>query len=62
MIVVMFIPIIGQIEGHVHQPLIMSRSVQLHTAVADFPVVCGGLFGGVWKRYSRYPSWLSSGR
>lgn len=47
LIVVILIPVIGQIEGHVLQPLIMSRSVRLHPVVVALTVVCGGLLGGI---------------
>jgi predicted PurR-regulated permease PerM len=47
LVVVVLIPILGQIEGHVFQPLIMSRSVRLHPVVVVIAVVCGGLLGGV---------------
>jgi predicted PurR-regulated permease PerM len=47
LIVVILIPVIGQIEGHVLQPLIMSRSVKLHPVVVVLTVVCGGLLGGI---------------
>lgn len=47
LIVVILIPIIGQIEGHVLQPLIMSRSVRLHPVVVVLAVVCGGFVGGL---------------
>jgi predicted PurR-regulated permease PerM len=46
LIVVILIPIIGQIEGHVLQPLIMSRSVQLHPVIVALAVVSGTLLGG----------------
>jgi predicted PurR-regulated permease PerM len=47
LVVLILIPILGQIEGHVFQPLIMSRSVRLHPVVVVIAVVCGGLLGGV---------------
>jgi len=47
LVVVVLIPVLGQIEGHVFQPLIMSRSVRLHPVVVVIAVVCGGLLGGV---------------
>ncbi len=47
LVVVVLIPILGQIEGHVLQPLIMSRSVRLHPVVVVLTVVAGGLVGGV---------------
>jgi putative heme transporter len=47
LVVLILIPVLGQIEGHVFQPLIMSRSVRLHPVVVVIAVVCGGLLGGV---------------
>jgi predicted PurR-regulated permease PerM len=47
LVVLILIPVLGQIEGHVLQPLIMSRSVRLHPVVVVVAVVCGGLLGGV---------------
>jgi predicted PurR-regulated permease PerM len=47
LVVLILIPILGQIEGHIFQPLIMSRSVRLHPVVVVIAVVCGGLLGGV---------------
>ena len=47
LIVLILIPVLGQIEGHVLQPLIMSRSVRLHPVVVVVTVVAGGLLGGV---------------
>lgn len=47
LIVIIVEPILGQIEGHVLQPLIMSRSVHLHPVVVILTVVCGGLLGGI---------------
>ena len=45
--VVILIPIIGQIEGHILQPLIMGRRVRLHPVVVVLTVVCGSLLGGL---------------
>jgi len=47
LVLVILVPIIGQIEGHVFQPLIMSRSVRLHPVVVVVTVVCGGTLGGL---------------
>jgi putative heme transporter len=47
LIVLVLIPVLGQFEGHVLQPLIMSRSVRLHPVVVVVTVVAGGLLGGV---------------
>lgn len=38
---------IGQLEGHVLQPLIMGRQVSLHPVVVALAVTCGTLVGGV---------------
>jgi predicted PurR-regulated permease PerM len=47
LVVLILVPVIGQIEGHVLQPLIMSRSVRLHPVVVVVTVVCGGTLGGL---------------
>lgn len=47
LIVLVLIPALGQIEGHVLQPLIMSRSVRVHPVVVVLTVVSGGLLGGI---------------
>ena len=47
LIVIIVEPILGQIEGHVLQPLIMSRTVHLHPVVVILTVVGGGLLGGL---------------
>jgi predicted PurR-regulated permease PerM len=47
LVVLVLIPVLGQIEGHVFQPLIMSRSVRLHPVVVLLTVASGGLLGGV---------------
>lgn len=46
-IVLALIVIIGQIEGHVLHPLVMSWAVQLHPVVVAFSVLAGGIFAGV---------------
>ena len=45
--VVGLIVIIGQIEGHLLQPLIMSKQVKLHPVIVAIAVVAGGLMGGL---------------
>jgi putative heme transporter len=45
--VVILIPLIGQVEGHVLQPLIMGRRVRLHPVVVVLTVLCGSLLGGL---------------
>ncbi len=47
LIVLVLVPVLGQIEGHVFQPLIMSKSVRLHPVVVVIAVVSGGLLGGI---------------
>ncbi|MEW9521975.1 AI-2E family transporter [Streptomyces tubercidicus] len=46
-VVVLLIVIIGQIEGHVLHPLVMSRAVQLHPVVVALTVICGSVTAGV---------------
>ncbi|MGD3111172.1 AI-2E family transporter [Streptomyces sp. YGL11-2] len=47
MLVVLLIVVIGQLEGHVLHPLVMSRAVSLHPVVVALAVVCGGVTAGV---------------
>ena len=47
LIVLVLVPVLGQVEGHVLQPLIMSRSVRVHPVVVVVAVVSGGLLGGI---------------
>jgi putative heme transporter len=47
LVVLILIPVLGQVEGHVLQPLITSRSVRLHPVVVVVTVVSGGLLGGI---------------
>ncbi|WP_078893562.1 AI-2E family transporter [Streptomyces sp. CT34] len=47
MLVVLLIVVIGQLEGHVLHPLVMSRAVRLHPVVVALAVVCGGVTAGV---------------
>jgi len=45
--VVALIVVIGQIEGHLLQPMIMSKQVKLHPVVVAVAVVAGGLLAGL---------------
>ncbi|MDR2373322.1 MAG: AI-2E family transporter [Bifidobacteriaceae bacterium] len=45
--VVALVALIGQIEGHLLQPLIMSKQVRLHPVVVASTVVAGALVAGV---------------
>ncbi|GAA2337149.1 hypothetical protein GCM10010246_21930 [Streptomyces cuspidosporus] len=45
--VVVLIVVIGQIEGHVLHPLVMSWAVQLHPVVVAISVIAGSLVAGV---------------
>ncbi|MDR1633664.1 MAG: AI-2E family transporter [Bifidobacteriaceae bacterium] len=45
--VVALVALIGQIEGHLLQPLIMSKQVQLHPVAVAVAVVAGALTAGV---------------
>ncbi|WP_030387908.1 AI-2E family transporter [Streptomyces sp. NRRL S-241] len=46
-VVVALIVIIGQIEGHLLHPLVMSRAVRLHPLVVAISVVAGAIAAGV---------------
>ncbi|MGW7486619.1 AI-2E family transporter [Streptomyces sp. NPDC054786] len=46
-VVVLLIVAIGQIEGHVLHPLVMSRAVRLHPVVVALAVICGSVTAGV---------------
>ncbi|GMA26145.1 hypothetical protein GCM10025864_39040 [Luteimicrobium album] len=46
------IAMIGQLEGHVLQPLVMGRQVSLHPVVVACSVTAGTLIGGSWARSS----------
>ena len=46
-VVVLLIVVIGQIEGHVLHPLVMSRAVRLHPVVVALTVICGSVTAGV---------------
>ena len=45
--VLVLIVVIGQIEGHVLQPMIMSRAVKLHPVVVAVSVACGTVLAGI---------------
>ncbi|MDR2454456.1 MAG: AI-2E family transporter [Bifidobacteriaceae bacterium] len=47
LVVVAMIVLIGQIEGHLLQPLIMAKQVSLHPVAVAVTVVAGMLLGGV---------------
>jgi putative heme transporter len=47
LIVLAMIALIGQFEGHVLHPLVMSRAVNLHPVVVALSVVTGALLGGI---------------
>jgi putative heme transporter len=47
LIVTLGIAGIGQLEGHVLQPLIMGRQVSLHPVVVALGVTCGTVVGGI---------------
>jgi predicted PurR-regulated permease PerM len=68
--VVALVALIGQIEGHLLQPLIMSKQVRLHPVVVATSVIAGVLIGGVigaivavplvavcWAVFSQLRSW-----
>ncbi|MGW7436485.1 AI-2E family transporter [Streptomyces sp. NPDC054849] len=46
-LVIALIVVIGQIEGHVLHPLVMSRAVRLHPLVVAISVVAGAIAAGV---------------
>ena len=46
-IVLILIVVVGQIEGHVLQPLVMSWAVRLHPVVVAVSVLAGGTLAGV---------------
>ncbi|WP_374205521.1 AI-2E family transporter [Streptomyces sioyaensis] len=46
-VVVLLIVLIGQLEGHVLHPLVMSRAVRLHPMVVALSVICGSVAAGV---------------
>ncbi|MFE1415477.1 AI-2E family transporter [Streptomyces sp. NPDC058746] len=46
-VVIALIVVIGQLEGHVLHPLVMSRAVQLHPLVVAISVVAGTIAAGV---------------
>jgi predicted PurR-regulated permease PerM len=47
LIVVALIVVIGQIEGHLLQPLVMSRAVSLHPLAVALVVAAGTILAGV---------------
>ncbi|ARF53758.1 AI-2E family transporter [Streptomyces gilvosporeus] len=47
LVLILLIVVIGQIEGHVLHPLVMSRAVRLHPVVVALSVICGAVTAGV---------------
>ncbi|MFJ5677778.1 AI-2E family transporter [Streptomyces sp. NPDC093097] len=47
LLIILLIVVIGQLEGHVLHPLVMSRAVSLHPVVVALAVICGGVTAGV---------------
>jgi predicted PurR-regulated permease PerM len=47
LVVIAMITLIGQIEGHLLQPLIMSKQVKIHPVAVAVAVVAGTLVGGI---------------
>src|SRR5664280_1496472 len=47
LLVLVLIAVIGQIEGHVLQPLVMSRAVAIHPIVVALAVGCGTVLAGL---------------
>lgn len=45
--VLVLIVVIGQLEGHVLQPLVMSRAVSIHPVVVVLSVACGTVLAGI---------------
>lgn len=45
--VIVLIVIVGQFEGHVLQPLVMSKAVHLHPLVVGISVACGTVVAGI---------------
>jgi predicted PurR-regulated permease PerM len=55
LIVIAMIAVIGQIEGHLLQPMIMSRQVSLHPVVVAISVVAGTLLSGILGAIAAVP-------
>jgi predicted PurR-regulated permease PerM len=55
LIVVVLISLIGQIEGHLLQPFIMSKQVSLHPVVVAITVVAGTLVSGLLGAVAAVP-------
>jgi putative heme transporter len=47
LVVLVMIVLVGQFEGNVLHPLIMSRAVSLHPVVVALSVACGAILGGI---------------
>lgn len=61
-VVLALIVIIGQFEGHVLQPLVMSRAVNVHPVVVAVSVASGTVLAGVMGAVVAVPLVASSGR
>jgi predicted PurR-regulated permease PerM len=55
LIVIAMIAVIGQIEGHLLQPMIMARQVSLHPVVVAIVVVAGTLLSGILGAVAAVP-------
>ena len=47
LVVLVMIVLVGQFEGNVLHPMIMSRAVSLHPVVVALSVACGAILGGI---------------
>ncbi|MDR1293884.1 MAG: AI-2E family transporter [Bifidobacteriaceae bacterium] len=55
LVVIAMIAVIGQIEGHLLQPMIMARQVSLHPVVVAVVVVAGTLLSGILGAVAAVP-------
>ena len=78
LLVLGLIVVIGQIEGHLLHPMVMSRAVNLHPLAVALAVACGTVLAGVigavvsvpmiavawtvWTSLKTQPSWDAEGR
>ncbi len=78
LLVLGLIVVIGQIEGHLLHPMVMSRAVNLHPLAVALAVACGTVLAGVigavvsvpmiavawtvWTSLKTQPSWDTEGR
>ena len=47
LLVLVLVVVIGQIEGHILQPLVMSRAVSIHPVAVVISVACGTVLAGI---------------